>query len=456
VTRSGSRFWFDRLNGVCTDGHDSHLKMTPGARIAAAIEVLEEIEARKRPAADALKDWGLSHRFAGAKDRAAIGSLVFDALRKRASSAFIMGEETPRAVVLGMLRQVRNMSASTVSALCSGEAHAPPPLTEEEVKRLSAADLTSAPNYVAGDFPAWLEPSLAAVFGQALVTGMQAFALRAPVDLRVNTLKTTREKALVRLAHLGAVPTPFSPFGLRLPLAADDRGPQLSAEPAYIKGLVEIQDEASQLASHLALAKPGEQVIDLCAGAGGKTLALAASMRNKGQIHATDRDGARLMRSVARLKRAGVRNVQLHPPRGDADVLAGLEGHFDLVFVDAPCTGTGTWRRNPDAKWRIRPGALAMRIAEQDRVLEEAARLVKPGGRILYATCSLLREENEDRLAAFLGSHADYKSVPALELAGTAGMPELERFSSPLSFGLRLTPLTSGTDGFFIAMLIHG
>jgi 16S rRNA (cytosine967-C5)-methyltransferase len=427
--------------------------MTPGARIAAAIEVLEEIEARKRPAADALKDWGLSHRFAGSKDRAAIGSLVFDALRKRASSAFIMGEETSRGTVLGALRQVRDMGAEAISALCTGEAHAPPALTEEEAKRLSAADLTGAPAYVAGDFPQWLEPSLAAVFGPALVPEMQALARRAAIDLRLNALKTTREKALARLAHLGAAPTPYSPLGIRLPLAADDRSPQLSAEPAYIKGLIEIQDEASQLAALLACAEPGKQVLDLCAGAGGKTLALAAAMQNKGQIHATDRDGARLMRGAERLKRAGVRNVQLHPPRGEANVLAGLEERCDLVFVDAPCSGTGTWRRNPDAKWRIRPGALAIRIAEQDRVVQEAARFVKPGGRILYATCSLLREENEERLVAFLGSHGGYKSVPAPELAARAALPQLERFASRFGLGLRLTPLTTGTDGFFIAML---
>lgn len=429
--------------------------MTPGARIAAAIEILGEIEARKRPAADALKEWGLAHRFAGSKDRAAVASLVFDAERKRASSACMMGKETPRAIMLGALRQVRNMSASEVVALCSGEAHAPPPLTQGEFDRLSAATLSGAPNHVAGDFPAWLEPSLAAVFGPALVAEMQALAFRAPVDLRVNTLKATRERALARLGHLDPLPTPYSPIGLRLPLAADGRGPQLSAEPAYVKGLVEIQDEASQLAALLANAKPGEQVLDLCAGAGGKALALAAQMQNKGQIHAADRDGARLMRSVARLQRAGIRNVQLYPPRGEADVLRPLEGRCDLVFVDAPCTGTGTWRRNPDAKWRIRPHALAMRIAEQDRVLAEAARFVKPGGRILYATCSLLREENEDRLAAFLDSHPEYRSVPPPEFVKLAGLPNLGRFASPFGFGLRLTPLTSGTDGFFIAMLTH-
>ncbi|HET6379341.1 MAG TPA: RsmB/NOP family class I SAM-dependent RNA methyltransferase [Methylocella sp.] len=427
--------------------------MTPGARIAAAIEITAEIEAHRRPAADALKIWGQAHRFAGSKDRAAIASLVFDAQRKRASSAYIMGEKTPRAIVLGALRQLHSMTAAGLSAHCTGEGHAPAPLTEEEARRIEAADLSGAPDAVAGDFPAWLQPALSRAFGASLVPEMRALATRAPVDLRVNTLKTTRETARARLAHLGAAPTPWSPVGLRVPLLPDGRGPPLAAEPAYIKGLVEIQDEGSQLAAILSLARPGEQVLDLCAGAGGKTLALSALMQNKGQIHATDRDGARLMRSVPRLERAGVRNTQLHPPRANIDVLAGLEGRCDLVFIDAPCTGMGTWRRNPDTKWRIRPGSLAIRIAEQERAIEEAARCVKPQGRMLYATCSLLREENEDRLSAFLTAHKDFKSVPARDLAQMALLPGLERFESPFGFGLRLSPLTSGTDGFFIAML---
>jgi 16S rRNA (cytosine967-C5)-methyltransferase len=427
--------------------------MTPSARIAAAIEVLAEIEGRKRPAAEVLKDWGQSHRFAGAKDRAAIASLVYDAERKRSSSAYIMGEETPRAIMLGTLRQARNMSAPDVSELCSGEPHAPAPLRQAEIERLSAADLTDAPCHIAGDFPAWLEPSLANAFGPALVAETRALAARAPVDLRVNTLKTSRDRALAQLKHLHPIPTPFSPHGLRLPLLADGSSPKLSAEPAYIKGLVEIQDEASQLAALLALAKPGEQVLDICAGACGKTLGLAATMQNRGQIHAADRDGTRLMKGFARLKRAGVRNVQLHAPRNSAAALAGLEGRCDLVFVDAPCTGTGTWRRNPDAKWRIRPGALAVRIAEQDQLLMKAAGFVKPQGRILYATCSVLREENENRLIAFLADHANYKPVPAPQMAEMAGLPELRRFASPFGLGLRLSPFTSNTDGFFAAVL---
>ncbi|MBO0733344.1 MAG: RsmB/NOP family class I SAM-dependent RNA methyltransferase [Methylocapsa sp.] len=430
--------------------------MIPGARIAAAIEIIGEIEAHKRPAADVMKDWGHSHRFAGAKDRAAIATLVYDALRRRASSAYIMGEETSRAIVLGSIRQLHDVSIGTLALHCSGEAHAPPRLTEEETRRLSAMDLSGAPDHVAGDFPEWLAPSLAHVFGPQLVAEMRALAERAPVDLRVNTLKTNREKAIRLLKHLGAAPTPLSPAGLRLPPAQDGSSPRLPAEAAYAKGLVEIQDEASQLAALLSAAKPSEQVLDLCAGAGGKTLALAAMMQNKGQIHATDRDGVRLMQAVARLKRAGVRNVQLHALRKGAAIFAGLEERCDLVFVDASCTGIGTWRRNPDAKWRIRPGAVAARIAEQDRVLAEAARFVKSGGRLLYATCSVLKEENEDRFAAFLASRKEYISVPAPTMAEMAGLPLPGRFASPLGFGIRLSPLASGTDGFFIGMLRRG
>jgi 16S rRNA (cytosine967-C5)-methyltransferase len=433
--------------------------MTPGARVAAAIEALDDIEAHKRPAADALKAWGLAHRFAGSKDRAAIGSLVFDALRRRASSAFIMGQaagqETSRAIMLGALRQARGLGVDEIAALCSGEAHAPAPLDSGECERLAAADLAGAPAYVAGDFPQWLEPSFLAVFGQAAVAEARALAARAPLDLRVNALKGTRETALARLAHLRPEPTPFSPLGLRVPLSPDGRGPALAAEPAFVKGLVEIQDEGSQLAALLAAAKPGEQALDLCAGAGGKTLALAAAMQNKGQIYATDSDGRRLMPCYKRLERAGVRNVQVRAPRRGQDILADLEARCDLVVVDAPCTGSGTWRRNPDAKWRMRPGALEQRIADQDQALAQAARFVKPGGRLLYVTCSVLREENEDRLAAFLATNPGFESLPGREIAARAGLPELGGFASPFGPGLRLTPLTSQTDGFFIAMLLR-
>jgi 16S rRNA (cytosine967-C5)-methyltransferase len=427
--------------------------VTPGARVAAAIEVLADIEARKRPAADVLKEWGLAHRFAGSKDRAAIGSLVFDALRRRASSAFIIGDESPRSIMLGALNQARGLNVAEIAALCSGEGHAPAPLSEAEISHLAAPDLSAAPPSVAGDFPEWLEPAFAAVFGEAIVAETAALAQRAPLDLRVNTLRTTRERALANLAHLHAERTQIAPEGLRLPLTPDGRGPALSADGEYIKGRVEIQDEGSQIAALCSLAVAGEQVLDLCAGAGGKTLAIAAMMGNRGQIYATDADARRLAPIYKRLERAGARNVQVRAPRRDLDVLADLEARCDLVIVDAPCTGTGTWRRNPDAKWRIRPGALEQRIAEQDLALGQAARFVRPQGRLLYVTCSVLRDENEERLERFLAARPDYKCAPAELMTEKAGLPQLEGFVSPFGFGLRLTPLRSGTDGFFIALL---
>ncbi len=430
--------------------------MIPAARVAAAIEVLDEIDQRRRPAADALKDWGIAHRFAGSKDRAAIGDLTFDALRLRASARWIMREDTSRATMLGALGRARGLSAEAIAALFSGEGHAPAALTDEERARLAAASLDGAPAPVAGDYPDWLAPAFAAAFGEGAVAEGEALARRAPVDLRVNTLKTTREKAAAALAHLGASPTPLSPVGLRIALAPDARAPALSAEPAYAKGQVEIQDEGSQLAALLAGARGGDQVLDLCAGGGGKTLAMAAAMDNRGQIYAADSDGRRLTPIYARLERAGARNVQVRAPKGRASAVDDLAGRCDLALVDAPCTGTGAWRRNPDAKWRVRPGALEQRLADQDRTLDAAAACVKPGGLVLYVTCSVLIEENEERVSTFLTRHPGFAALDPAALARRAGLPDLARFASRHGPGLRLSPATSGTDGFFVAGLARG
>jgi 16S rRNA (cytosine967-C5)-methyltransferase len=427
--------------------------MIPAARAAAAIEVLADIETRHRPAADAMKDWGLSHRFAGSGDRAAISGLVYDVLRRKSSSAWIMGEAGPRAEVLGALRQTQNLDVEAIAALFSGEGHAPAKLTEAERERLTAADLSGAPSHVVGDFPEWLAPQLEASFGASAAEEGRALAERAPVDLRVNLLKTNRDKALRALAHLKPEPTPLSPVGLRIAMRPDGRAPPLASDPAYIKGLIELQDEGSQLAALLVEAKPGMQVLDLCAGAGGKTLALAAAMDNQGQIYAADPDSHRLAPIFARLARSGARNVQARAPRGPADVLGDLEARCDLVLIDAPCTGSGAWRRNPDAKWRIRPGALEQRIKHQDETLESALRFVKQGGRIVYITCSLLRAENEDRIAAFMGRHDDLLPIDANAQANSAGLPALAEHRSTFGPGFRLSPRTTGTDGFYIATL---
>jgi 16S rRNA (cytosine967-C5)-methyltransferase len=432
--------------------------MTPSARISAAIEVLADIEARRRPAADALKDWGLARRFAGSGDRAAIAGLVYDALRRRASSAYAMGAEDARAIVLGMLRLARGLDLEAIAKLFDGSRFAPAPLTDDERARLTAASLDGAPAWVAGDYPEWLDPHFARVFDAERAEEGAALAARAPLDLRVNTLKADRERAAQELAELAPAPTRWSPTGLRIKLDPDAKNPAVHAEPAFIKGHVEVQDEGSQLAALLAAAKPGEQVVDLCAGAGGKTLALAAAMDNRGQLFATDTDKRRLAPIHARLERAGARNVQVRTPRGDTDVLADVAGHADLVLIDAPCTGSGSWRRNPDAKWRIRPGALDQRIKEQSAALDRAVPLLKPGGRIAYVTCSVLDEENGAQVRDFLARHAGFAMMPPADVAGALGERAFlfRRAVLNTNEGLLMTPRRTDTDGFFVSLLVRG
>ncbi|MBM3527620.1 MAG: RsmB/NOP family class I SAM-dependent RNA methyltransferase [Alphaproteobacteria bacterium] len=429
--------------------------MTPAARLAAAIEVFVDIEARRRPAADALKDWGLSHRFAGSGDRAAIAGLVYDALRRKASSAHLMGEATARAILLGMLKRERGLDADAITRLADGSRHAPPPLTDAERAKLTGDMPSDAPAHVLGDYPEWLDPHLARVFGDERAEEGAALAQRAPLDLRVNTLKGERDEALAALADLKAEPARWSPVGLRIVLSADSKSPAIHAELAYLKGLIEIQDEGSQLAALFAGAQPGEQVVDLCAGGGGKTLALAAAMRNTGQIFATDDDKRRLAPIHARLERAGVRNVQVRTPKSDGSELADLDGRADLVLIDAPCTGIGAWRRNPDAKWRVRPGSLEVRLKEQAEVLERAAMLVRPGGRIAYITCSVLDEENGGQVRAFAARHSDFSVEKPAETAGVLGERAYLFCKAVLisDEGLLMTPRRTGTDGFFVSLL---
>jgi 16S rRNA (cytosine967-C5)-methyltransferase len=429
--------------------------MTPAARLSAAVEVLADIEARRRPTADALKDWGLSHRFAGSSDRAAIAGLVYDALRRKASSAWLMGAATPRAALIGMLHRERGLDLAAIAELCSGARFAPAPLTEAEKAALASNALADAPAHVAGDYPEWLDLRLARVFGDDRAAEGEALATRAPLDMRVNMLKAERDDVLPKLAHLNAEPTRWSPLGLRVRLSADSKNPAIHAEPPFRKGEIEIQDEGSQLAALFAGAKPGEQVVDLAAGAGGKTLALAAVMENRGQIYATDIDKRQLVPIHERIARAGARNIQVRTPRGDADMVAELNGRADLVMIDAPCTGTGTWRRNPDAKWRVRPGALVERVKQQAALLDRAATLVKAGGRIAYITCSVLEEENGDQVRTFVGRHPGFSvEKPAETAQALAARAYLFARAALISGeGLLMTPRRTDTDGFFVSLI---
>ncbi|MGE0602248.1 MAG: RsmB/NOP family class I SAM-dependent RNA methyltransferase [Xanthobacteraceae bacterium] len=429
--------------------------MTPAARLAAAIEVLTEIEGKKRPAPDALREWGQTHRFAGSGDRGAIGSLMFDALRRRASSAFLMGAETPRAILLGALRLSRNMSVEEISKLADGSRFAIAPLSEDERKRLETGSLAKASPHVAGDYPEWLDTQLAGVFGEERWQEGMALAARAPLDLRVNTLKNNRDEVVKELSHLNAQAARWSPIGLRIELGSDGRQPPVTSEPSFLKGDFEVQDEGSQLASLFAGAEPGTQVLDLCAGAGGKTLSLAAHMENKGQLFAYDSDLRRLAPIHERLTRAGARNVQVRSPKGKQDVLSDLAGNMDLVVIDAPCTGTGVWRRHPDAKWRIRPGALEIRQREQAALLDDAARFVKPGGRLVYITCSILDAENGAQIRAFRERNSAYEIVSPNEVVKALGENAMifARAAKLTDEGIQMTPRRTGTDGFFVSVL---
>jgi len=421
--------------------------MRPGARQAAAIEVLTALEAQRRPAADLLKDWMQTHRFAGSKDRAEIGDLVFGALRWKHSSAWRMGADTPRAWVWGALRWGFGWSAEAIAQSCADDPHAPPAPTPDELAALTGDNITGAPAYVTGDYPDWLDASMARAFGDARSEEGAALAAPAPLDLRANALKATREKVIEALGESPKLkeppaPTPYAPEGVRIPWAQGRTFPW-ATEQSFLKGWFEVQDEGSQLAAAFCEAKPGMQVADVCAGGGGKTLALAAAMQNKGQVFAHDVDGRRLAPLKERLDRAGARNVQIRTPMRTKDALGDLAGRMDVVLVDAPCTGSGTWRRSPDSKWRLRPNALAKRLEEQRAALAMAAPLVKGGGRLVYVTCSVLPEENEDQVAAFLAAHPDFTAVGlSVNIPAHRG-----------AHGLQMTPQLTGTDGFYVAAL---
>jgi 16S rRNA (cytosine967-C5)-methyltransferase len=334
-----------------------------------------------------------------------------------------------------------------VAEAAAEEPHGPGALSEAEQAALAGPrDLTEAPEAVRGDYPDWLDGALTRAFGEARVGQAQALAERAPVDLRANRLKTGPGKTMKALSPLPVHATGVLPEALRIdPPRADERAAAVEAMPAFVKGWVEIQDLGSQIAASCAGEVKGRQVLDLCAGGGGKTLALAGAMENSGQIYAYDSDARRLTDTIRRAERAGVRNLQVRTP-AKPDPLKGLEQRMDVVFVDAPCSGTGSWRRHPDTKWRLTPQALERRMADQDLVLDQATEFAKPGGRIVYVTCSVLPEEDEDRVAAFLGRHPEFSARPATD------DPMLTRWLTPDGF-LRLSPRTSGTDGFFVAVL---
>lgn len=431
--------------------------MKDGGRIAATIEVLEDVLSRRQPVKAAMRDWGKRARYAGAKDRAWVSGLALDALRRKLSIEHAMQAEGARALALGALKFAWAWDLPRIETALKDE-HAPARLSETEREGLLLAPDPGAPIHVQGDFPEWLAPHMARAFGDDAVIEAQAMAVRAPVDLRINTLKVDPEKAGRALESVRARPIPELLNGFRIPAPQSiERQQSVEAIPAYSKGWVEVQDMGSQLASAAAYSQPGEQVLDYCAGGGGKSLAMAAAMQGKGQVFAHDNDGRRLSAIIPRIKRAGAHNIQLRHPRENAS-LDDLQHAMDCVFIDAPCTGVGTWRRRPDAKWRLQPNALARRRQEQAEILRTACNYVKPGGRLVYATCSFLLEENEDQVADFHADRGDFaQEDAALAIARSGqltaeGANLIERLRRP-DGSLRLTPRSAGSDGFFVAVM---
>lgn len=420
--------------------------MTPGGRIAAAIEILDLVHKQKAPADRLANEYFRARRFIGSKDRTAVSALVYGVLRRRAQlewwlarvregAARVPFMANGRSWALAHLAIVDGWDAGRIGHAFSGERYDPPPLKAHEEASVAAMagrsiDHPDQPDWVRFNLPPWAAERFAARYGEGARAEMAAMGEEAPLDIRVNLLKGSREDARKALKSAGivAAPTKLSPWGLRV----EERANLMASEP-YKSGLVEIQDEGSQMVAVMVDAKPGMRVCDFCAGAGGKTLAIAATMDNKGHIVACDTSTKRLEGATTRLRRAGVHNVERRALESERDPwVKKHKAAFDRVLVDAPCTGTGTWRRNPDARWTLAKEEIAELTAKQARILDSAARLVKPGGMLIYATCSILPEENEAQADAFLAGH-----------------PDFARARDDLS----LSPAKDETDGFYVAVM---
>jgi 16S rRNA (cytosine967-C5)-methyltransferase len=436
--------------------------MTPGARLAATIEVLALIETADQPPDQVMDGYFRARRYAGSGDRRNVGGRVYDILRCRAKLDWWLERTglslTPssrlRTLAFAILEE--RAAPDEIANLFSGARHCPDPMTDDErtvVDALYGRPFINKdmPLSVRLEYPDWMDNSFRALWGDRLEMEMSALNQPAPLDLRVNTLKSTPEDALARLRadYVECEPTPISPLGIRVGGKV-----RLGGTRAFKEGLVEVQDEGSQIVSMLVGARPGMTVVDYCAGAGGKTLALAASMGDgsdfAGRLFALDVSGYRLERMTPRLRRAVLERIR---PRTIAAVddpwVAENKGTADRVLIDVPCTGTGSWRRNPDERWRFTPQDLGEIQEVQRAIMMQAATLVKPGGRLVYVTCSLLQEENEQQLGWFLQESGAFEALPIEKVwIETVGGP-------PPATGpcLRLSPASTGTDGFFCAVL---
>jgi 16S rRNA (cytosine967-C5)-methyltransferase len=438
--------------------------MKDAARLAAVIDILdlidEALEEGGLPADAIVTNYFRNRRYAGSKDRRAVSNRVYAVLREREQLDWALRQfdHEPTA----RLRVIANFikyGLGTYDFLQQDEdPHAPEPLNESEealVAELEEADWSAIDKDYITNVPQWLIPSFKSRFSEDWMHESEALCHRAPLDVRVNRLKGWRKKAQESLAKEGfdSEIAPMSPTGLRL-----QENKALQSSRAFVEGLIEIQDEAAQLASHLVAAKPGQQILDLCAGGGGKSLAVAGHMDNKGQIFATDTNARRLASFKERAKRADMHNLQTQELEEQGKErrkwLGRREGHMDRVIVDVPCSGTGVWRRSPDLRWRLSPESLQEFVAKQKSLINEAATCVKLDGRLIYMTCSLLVEENEAVVDEFLAANTNFKALDWRTVWADV-MPDVSKPDSAAlkQEYLQLTPARHKCDGFFVAIL---
>jgi 16S rRNA (cytosine967-C5)-methyltransferase len=416
--------------------------MTPSARLQAVIDIIEGLDATAQPADRYLRDWFRARRYAGSKDRAAVAERTYTVLRHRESFAWRMGSGDARSLVIASLL-AEGLAADAIAGLFDGQGYGAAPLSEAERHAAESPPQGEPPLHVQGEFPSHLVPELTRAFGSELLDELLAMQKRAPIDLRVNTLKATREDVCEALRAEGFIvePTAYSPWGLRLP--PGEGLAKLSALTLYKDGAFEFQDQAAQMSTLLCRVAPGMRVLDLAAGAGGKSLALAAQMQNRGEIVAYDIRPKALAELVRRAKRAGVTIIRpsLEPP----------EGTFDVVFVDAPCSGSGTWWRQPEQAKRLTIAQLDRMTALQDELLNKGAKATAVMGKLVYATCSVMPMENEDRIKHFFMRHNEFREWPVSDLwpKSLGEVPRgMDRYFRP-------TPRKLQTDGFFTAVLLR-
>jgi len=427
--------------------------MRPAAQVQATIELLDELTQTRTPADRLMAGYFKQRRYIGSKDKAAISEQFYSVLRQKLSLSYLLSELGLSAESRLLLAALHRSNGALLANIFNGEKFSPKRLSVNELaalEKLTPDTLKNAPVHVQLNVPEWVAPLLETALGERYVTEMRATNQRAATDIRVNTLKSTREQVMqvLKSADHAVSATDLSPWGLRF-----ESRVALFAMDAFRQGWFEVQDQGSQLLALLTGVTAGAKVVDFCAGAGGKTLAMAAMMENKGTIYACDVHNKRLEQLSKRARRAGVHNLRSHVLSSEND--KWVKKHLqmaDVVLIDAPCTGTGTWRRNPDSRWNLTQQNLLDLVALQQSILDSACRLVKPGGRLLYATCSLLQEENENQVVSFLARNSDFT-------ASTLALPELlaqhaDKFVAN-GHEFRTFPDLSGTDGFYVAQLVR-